>query len=165
MSTSTQIRNMTAADWSAVSRIYQEGLDTGIATFETQVPTYEVWDEKHHPFCRYVVHKDDVILGWLALSPVSHRHVYRGVAEVSLYVSAAARGQGVGKMLFQKLIPESEKMGLWTLQSGIFAQNKASIGLHLKMGFREIGLRRRVAKRDGIWHDNMLMERRSELDF
>lgn len=154
---------MTGSDWNAISRIYAEGIATGFATFETTVPTYESWDTAHIKTCRIVAVENERILGWAALSPVSSRCVYGGVAEVSVYVGKRARGQGIGKLLMKTLIDQSEKDGLWTLQSGIFPENKGSIKLHKQMGFRYIGKRERVGKRNGEWKDNVLFERRSKI--
>lgn len=152
---------MTSAHWPEVARIYREGLDTGIATFETIVPSWEDWDRSHLEICRFVALNDGELSGWAALSKVSSRCVYGGVAEVSLYVGSRFRGQGVGRALLERLIVESENKGYWTLQSGIFPENQASIALHEKAGFRKIGIRERIGKRDGEWKDNLLMERRS----
>lgn len=152
---------MKNSDWPAVAHIYQQGMDTGFATFEKEVPSFEVWDAGHLQLGRLVAVNGETILGWAALSPVSSRCVYGGVAEVSVYIGQGSRGQGVGKMLLQQLIVESEKAGLWTLQSGIFPENKGSVELHLKMGFRFIGKRERVGKLDNVWKDNLLFERRS----
>ena len=156
-----EIREMINSDWSLVAQIYQEGMDTGLATFEKEVPTFQVWDTAHLKIGRLVAVNGENILGWTALSPVSSRCVYGGVAEVSVYIGQGNRGQGVGKLLMQQLIVESEKAGFWTLQSGIFPENKGSVELHLKMGFRFIGKRERVGKRDDVWKDNLLFERRS----
>ena len=156
-----EIRPMKPEDWSEVARIYAEGIETGIATFETRVPDYESWDRAHLSACRLVADGGDRLLGWAALSPVSGRCVYGGVAELSVYVGAGSRGRGVGRALLAKLIPASETAGLWTLQSGIFPENVPSINLHLAMGFRQLGYRERVGKRDGHWKDNVLFERRS----
>lgn len=153
---------MRAEDWNEVSKIYAEGIATGYATFETQVPSYESWDKAHLTSCRLVAVNNQDILGWAALSPVSSRCVYGGVAEISIYVSAKQRGRGVGKTLMGSLIGESEDEGLWTLQSGVFPENEGSIQLHTQMGFRYIGKRERVGKRDGAWKDNLLFERRSK---
>lgn len=155
------IRTMKPSDWEAVARIYLEGIATGFATFETQTPSYDHWDKAHTNECRLVAEKNDVIAGWAALSPVSSRCVYGGVAEVSVYISAQSRGQGVGRLLMQHLIMESEKAGFWTIQSGIFPENTASIRLHEAVGFRYIGKRERVGKILGVWKDNLLFERRS----
>lgn len=152
---------MMAEDWPAVARIYSEGIKTGIATFETSVPSFEAWDKAHLAACRLVMVRDGHILGWAALAPVSGRCVYGGVAEVSVYIGQAYRGLGVGRQLLEALIKASEQEGLWTLQSGIFPQNKGSISLHEKAGFRFLGRRERIGKRDGIWYDNLIYERRS----
>jgi L-amino acid N-acyltransferase YncA len=150
-------------DWPAVQAIYAEGLATGIATFETAVPTWEAWDSAHRPGCRLVAREAGRLLGWAALSPVSKRPVYAGVAEVSIYIAGDARGRGVGKALLLALVAESEKVGIWTLQAGIFAENRASRALHRSCGFREVGLREKIGQRGGVWHDTILMERRSHL--
>ncbi|MBW8242958.1 GNAT family N-acetyltransferase [Muricauda oceani] len=155
------VRTMNASDWEDVSRIYLEGIATGFATFETKAPSYDQWDSAHTKQCRLVAESDGEILGWAALSPVSSRCVYGGVGEVSVYISDKSRGKGIGKLLMQHLIEESEKAGLWTIQSGIFPENTASIKLHEKAGFRYIGKRERVGKIHGIWKDNLLFERRS----
>jgi phosphinothricin acetyltransferase len=152
---------MQESDWPAVARIYKEGLDTGIATFETTVPNYSDWDQAHLAYGRLIATSNTTELGWAALSPVSNRCVYGGVAEISVYVSEQARGRGIGLLLLKRLIPLSEQHGIWTLQSGIFPENTASIRVHEKAGFRLIGRRERVGKRDGVWKDNLLFERRS----
>ncbi|MEX0288786.1 MAG: N-acetyltransferase family protein [Flavobacteriaceae bacterium] len=158
-----EIRSMTAADWPSVLAIYQEGIDTGFATFEKELPSYEAWDGNHLDTCRIVAEKEGQLIGWAALSPVSSRCVYGGVAEVSVYVGGSARGLGIGKLLMKELISLSEKEGLWTLQSGIFPENEASIRLHEQVGFRRIGYRERVGKLDGIWKDNVIFEKRSSI--
>ncbi len=155
-------REMLPQDWEAVSSIYAEGISTGLATFEKDVPSYEVWDNSHLKACRTIVTNNETVLGWAALSPVSSRCVYGGVAEVSVYVDLNHAGKGIGEMLMQHLIEQSEKEGLWTLQSGIFPENGASIALHKKVGFRYIGKRERVGRIDGAWKDNLLFERRSK---
>lgn len=148
--------------WTAVAEIYREGIDTGFATFETQVPAYGQWHGSHLGTCRLVAEHNSVPVGWAALSPVSGRCVYGGVAEVSIYIAKNARGLGIGKLLMQRLILESENNGLWTLQSGIFPENGASIALHTAMGFRYIGKREKVGRTsEGVWKDNLLFERRS----
>lgn len=158
-----EIRSMTPDDWHEVARIYTEGIKTGFATFETEVPTYTAWDKAHVSRCRLVAEENKKILGWAALSPVSSRCVYGGVAEVSVYIGTNTRGKGVGKALMLQLIEESEIEGYWTLQSGIFPENKASIILHEKVGFRYLGKREKVGKtHKGIWKDNLLFERRSK---
>lgn len=159
-----EIRTMLPSDWNTVSQIYREGIASGFATFEQQVPTYALWDKSHVTNCRFIAKNETSILGWAAISPVSNRNVYRGVAEVSIYVGKIARGKGVGTKLLQHLITESEAAGFWTLQSGIFPENKASIQLHEKLGFRYLGKRERVGKtKDGVWKDNLIFERRSTL--
>jgi L-amino acid N-acyltransferase YncA len=155
------IRAMRSEDWPAVQKIYFEGIATGNATFETETPEWAKWDQGHLQHCRLVAHDNERILGWAALSPVSARQVYSGVAEVSVYVAAAARGRGVGTLLLRSLVEQSERCGLWTLQAGIFPENVASIALHKSCGFREVGLRQKLGQRDGIWRDVLLLERRS----
>ncbi len=155
------IENMLSSDWPIVAQIYAEGIQTGIATFETQAPSYEDWDKAHETSCRLVAKKENTIMGWAAISQVSSRCVYGGVGEVSIYIGQAYRGQGVGLMLLKALIQESEAAGYWTLQSGIFPENKASIKLHERAGFRFLGKRERIAKINGIWKDNLLFEKRS----
>ena len=154
---------MEKADWPAVSDIYTQGIATGYATFETDVPSFEVWDQNHLANCRLVAEREGEIAGWAALSPVSGRCVYGGVAEVSVYVGTEFHGLGIGKVLMQHLILESEKTGLWTLQSGIFPENVGSIKLHEKVGFRKIGYREKVGKYQGAWKDNLIFERRSKV--
>ncbi|WP_435624393.1 N-acetyltransferase family protein [Flagellimonas sp.] len=156
------IRSMQATDWEEVSRIYAEGIQTGFATFEQQVPSYESWDKAHVESCRLIAEDEGQVLGWAALSPVSSRCVYGGVAEVSVYIGENSRGKGVGKALLNQLVSASEEAGFWTIQSGIFPENEASIALHEKVGFRFIGKRERVAKNHGEWKDNLLFEKRSE---
>jgi phosphinothricin acetyltransferase len=149
-------------DWDAVAVIYQEGINSKVATFQTEVPTYEVWDQSHITSCRLVAEIDHEVVGWTALSPYSSRCVYAGVAEVSIYVKLNQRRKQVGEKLLQALIEESEKVGYWTLQSGILEINQASIGLHNKMGFRLVGFREKIAKdSNGVWRNTVLMERRS----
>jgi len=157
-----EIRQMRSSDWSAVAEIYKEGIATGMATFETEIPSWEQWNENHIDSCRLVATNQGKILGWAALSEVSSRCVYGGVAEVSVYVAAMARGNKIGERLLKQLIIESEEKEYWTLQSGIFPENFASIKLHEKLGFRKIGYRERIAQLSGVWKDNILMEKRSE---
>ena len=154
---------MVDLDWPAVAAIYQEGIDTGDATFEDSVPTWEQFDDRHLPDGRLVARLGDSIAGWIALCPVSNRCVYAGIAEVSIYVKAAARGRGVGHHLLTKAIEASEQAGLWTLQAGIFPENTASLALHKRCGFRLVGYRERLGRMDGVWRDVVLMERRSEV--
>jgi len=155
------IRPMTADDWDRVATIFEEGLATGNATFETDVPTYEAWDRSHVAACRLVGELDGAVVGWAALSPVSDRCVYGGVAEISVYVSASARGRGVGTRLLEALVEASEAAGYWTLQAGILVENVASVRVHEKCGFRVIGVRERLGKLAGRWRDVLLLERRS----
>ena len=153
---------LTAPHWPAVRAIYAEGMATGTATFTTEPPTWEAWNSGHLPACRLVATDEaGTVLGWVALSPVSGRCVYAGVAEVSVYVAAAARGRGVGLALMQALVAESEQNGLWTLQAGIFPENAASRRLHEAVGFRQVGRRERIGQLRGVWHDTLLLERRS----
>ncbi|MEE1961921.1 N-acetyltransferase family protein [Allomuricauda taeanensis] len=152
---------MTPSDWEQVSNIYSEGIATGFATFETSAPDYGQWDSSHTEHSRLVAEDNGILLGWAALSPVSNRCVYGGVGEVSIYISTQSRGKGIGQLLMERLIEESEKAGFWTLQSGVFPENTGSIKLHEKMGFRYIGKRERIGKIHGAWKDNLLFERRS----
>jgi L-amino acid N-acyltransferase YncA len=154
---------MTEEHWPAVCDIFAQGIATGNATFETAVPTWEEWHERHLPTCRLVAVRSDEIVGWAALSAVSSRDVYRGVAEVSVYIAESARGKGIGIALLEKLIEESERNGIWTLQAGILAENAASIHLHEKAGFRFVGRRERIGCMHGRWRDTVLMERRSNI--
>ena len=155
------IDQMKASDWEQVRAIYLEGIRSGHSTFETDAPSWEKWDEGHLQFARLVMRDGETVLGWAALSPVSKRHVYRGVAEVTVYVSAAMHGQGIGRALLEALIDESERNGIWTLQASIFPENTASVQLHLRCGFREVGRRERIAMLNNIWRDTLLFERRS----
>jgi|SRR5215472_2274653 len=155
---------MDPKDWLEVRRIYAEGIATQNATFETELPTWAKWDGGHRPDCRFVATEAGIgrkMLGWAALSPVSTRNVYRGVAEVSVYVAADARGRGVGTALLAALIEESEDVGIWTLQAGVFPENAASISLHKSCGFREVGVRQKIGKLGDRWRDTILLERRS----
>lgn len=154
---------MRASDWEQVRAIYLEGIRSGHSTFETEAPSWERWDEGHLSIARLVMRDGETILGWAALSPVSRRQVYRGVAELTVYVSENARGQGIGRALLEALIDESEKDGIWTLQASIFPENLASVQLHVRCGFREVGRRARIAMMNGVWRDTLLFERRSQL--
>jgi L-amino acid N-acyltransferase YncA len=155
------IMEMKPQDWDKVRKIYLQGLDTGQATFETSAPDWEQWNASHQPFARLIAESDGIIKGWAALSRVSARAVYMGVAEVSVYVAEDCRGQGVGRALLSELIAESEKNGIWTLQASIFPENKGSLALHRRCGFREVGRRERIGKLNGVWRDTILLERRS----
>jgi len=161
------INKMTPDDWMQVSRIYQEGIATGHATFEKEVPEWAKWNTAHLLDCRMVARYADEVIGWAGLSPVSSRRVYSGVAEVSLYVSGAKQRQGVGSALLNALIAESEKSGVWTLQAMIFPENKTSINMVKKRGFCEVGRRDRLGKMTygplaGLWRNVVLLERRSQ---
>lgn len=162
---SVAIRPMESSDWDAVAKIYQEGMDTNLATFQTDCPPYEDWNASHMKCCRLVaVDADGAVIGWAALPPVSSRCVYAGVAEISVYISSTQRGKGVGSALQDALAAASEKEGVWTLQSGIMADNTASIRLHEKAGYRVIGYREKIEyDHNGTWHDTVLMERRSKV--
>lgn len=157
------IREMTADDWSQVAQIYADGIAGRMATFETTVPDYAYWDEKHLAIGRLVLEDtaDNTILGWVVLSAVSHREVYRGVVEDTIYIASDAQGRGVGSLLMQAMIEASEAHGIWTIQAVTFQENTASIHLHKKFGFREVGFRERIAKLDGTWRNTVLLERRS----
>ncbi|GEL06641.1 GNAT family N-acetyltransferase [Salisediminibacterium halotolerans] len=157
------IAPMTPGDWPAVKTIYQQGLDSGIASFESSVSDWPDWDSGHLAECRLVARRSGRVCGWAALAPVSSRTVYAGVAELSIYVHPDENGQGIGGLLLWELIKASEQAGYWTLQSGVFPQNNASRRLHEKHGFREVGRREKIAQRDGLWHDLILMERRSSV--
>jgi L-amino acid N-acyltransferase YncA len=156
-----EIRTMLPEDWPAVRKIYEEGISTGNATFETELPDWHKWNSNHRQNCRLVASNANEILGWAALTSVSVRQVYSGVAEVSLYVAAVARGRGLGKALLQALVNESEADGVWTLQAGIFPENTVSIAVHESCGFRKVGIRSRIGKLDKTWRDVFLLERRS----
>jgi L-amino acid N-acyltransferase YncA len=153
---------MSPRDWESVRAIYLEGIATGIATFETSAPSWEDWDSKHLLHSRLVARKNGEVAGWAALSPVSRREVYAGVAEVSIYVGTTHRGSGIGRVLLAALIDESERNGIWTLQAGIFPENERSLNLHKLSGFREVGRRERIAQLKGQWRDVVLLERRSQ---
>jgi L-amino acid N-acyltransferase YncA len=156
------VEQMLPGHWPGVRAVYEEGLATGDATFETEAPGWERWDASHLRGCRLVALAEGVrVAGWAALSPVSARKVYAGVAEVSVYVGADFRGRGVGRALLEALVRESESEGIWTLQAGIFPENRASVALHKACGFREVGRRERVGKLKGSWRDTVLLERRS----
>jgi phosphinothricin acetyltransferase len=152
---------MTASDWPDVARIYAEGVATRNATFETAIPSWREWDAGHLEACRLVAREDGAVVGWAALSPVSRRNCYRGVAEVSVYVSTSAQSRGVGRALLAELVEASEAAGVWTLQGSTFPENAASLRLQEALGFRVVGHRERVAKLDGRWRDTVLTERRS----
>ncbi len=155
-----EIRALEAADWPRVAEIYADGIATGLATFETECPSWVEWDAAHLACCRLVARRAGKIAGWAALSPVSPRRCYAGVAEASVYVAANARRQGVGRALLQALIRESEEHGIWTLQGATLAENAASLHLQAACGFRVVGRRVRIAMLHGVWRDTILTERR-----
>jgi L-amino acid N-acyltransferase YncA len=156
------IERMQPGHWEGVRAVYLEGLATGDASFETEAPEWERWDATHLRCCRLVALEGGRVAGWAALSPVSSRKVYEGVAEVSVYVASEFRGKGVGRALLSTLVAESEANGVWTLQAGVFPENVASVALHLACGFREVGRRERIGRaKDGRWRDTLLLERRS----
>ena len=165
-----EIHPLNAAHWPQVRAIYAEGIATGLATFTTELPTWEAWDGSHLVAARLVAVAPNEgrpgatnVLGWAALSPVSGRCVYAGVAEVSVYIAAAARGQGVGRALLAALVAAAETEGLWMLQAGIFPENAASLALHERSGFRVVGRRERIGQLRGHWRDTLLLERRSNV--
>lgn len=156
-----KLEPMREGDWPAVRAIYEEGIATGQATFETETPSWETWNADHLATGRLVARNRGQVVGWAALSPVSGRCVYAGVAEVSVYVAEKARGQGIGTALLQALIIDSEEAGIWTLEAGIFPENRASLALHKACGFRQVGYRERLGQLNGLWRNVILMERRS----
>ncbi|HEX5558820.1 MAG TPA: GNAT family N-acetyltransferase [Gaiellales bacterium] len=154
------IATLAATDWDDVARIYAEGIAT-LATFETEVPSWEQWDRAHLPGHRLVARDEGRVVGWAALAPVSSRCVYAGVAEVSVYVAADARGRGIGTALLAALVKSSEAGGVWTLEAGILPENEASVRMHERCGFRVVGRRERLGRMRGEWRDVLLLERRS----
>lgn len=159
-----QLAPLDGAHWPQVEAIYREGIATGNATFETAPPSWETWDAAHLEVARIVALDDHgAVVGWAALSPYSKRAVYRGVAELSVYVASHVQGRGVGELLLRRVIADSERAGIWTLQAGILRENTASLRLHEKCGFRTVGVREAIGQRDGQWRDVVLMERRSPL--
>jgi phosphinothricin acetyltransferase len=156
-----EIREVEARDWPAVAAIYAEGIAARNATFETEVPSWEDWDGTHLPEPRLVGEFDGEVVGWAALSPVSDRCCYAGVAENSVYVAESAQGRGVGQALLERLVERADKAGIWTIQAGIFPENVASVSLHERCGFRVVGVRERLGRLDGAWRDVLLLERRS----
>lgn len=154
---------MKSCDWEEVRDIYLQGIKTGIATFQTEAPLWEDWDKGHLKVCRFVARSTEKVLGWGALSPTSSRECYKGVVEVSLYIGESYKGQGIGNALLMELVKKSEENGIWTLYASIIRENHASIAMHKKCGFREIGIREKIAKMgNGVWHDVVLVERRSK---
>jgi L-amino acid N-acyltransferase YncA len=158
-----EIRALEASDWDEVKSIYEKGIATGNATFQTSAPTWEEWDQAHLADCRIVGLEDGIVIGWAALTPVSSRCVYAGVAEVSVYIDPDLSGKGIGYKILTTLVQLSETAGIWTLQAGIFPENTASLRIHEKAGFRIIGTREKIGKQQGVWRDTLLLERRSKL--
>ncbi len=158
-----EVKYMTIEDWEALAEIYKQGLDTGNATFEQEIPTWDAWNGAHLTKGRLIATINKEIAGWAALSPISERCIYAGVAEVSVYVSNKHKGKRVGTKLLESLIKESEKEQIWTLQAGIFPENIASLALHTKLGFRIVGFREKIGKLNQVWRDTVLLERRSSI--
>ena len=156
------VRELQPGDWPAVRVIYEDGIRSGDATFETETPSWEFWDAAH-PGLRLVAERDGSVVGWAALSPASSRDCYRGVGEVSVYVAVEARGDRLGRALLDELVARSERAGYWTLSAGVFPENEASLRLHKACGFREVGVRERLGELGGVWRDVVLLERRSTL--
>ena len=154
------VRPLHPDDYPAVAAVFAEGIATGQATFETQVPSWETWDAAHLPDHRFVAELDGDVVGWVAVVPYSRRDVYRGVGEESVYVAERARGRGVGRSLLEAVIESARDGGLWTLQAGVFPDNTASLELHRRLGFREVGVRERIGRLDGVWRDVVLLELR-----
>jgi len=157
------VRPITKEDWHSIAGIYRQGIETGNATFETEIPTWEKWDSAHLESCRIVAVCDNDIAGWAALVPVSARRVYSGVAEVSIYIADKYRGMKIGSRLLEMLIKQSEIEGFWTLQAVIFPENIASIRMHQNLGFRQVGYREKIGKMNGKWRNTILLERRSRI--
>ncbi|WP_231459960.1 GNAT family N-acetyltransferase [Pedobacter sp. Leaf132] len=157
------IRNLLASDWDDVKSIYEKGIATGNATFQTSAPSWNEWDSSHLATCRIVAEEVGKVIAWAALTPVSSRCVYAGVAEVSVYVDPAFSGNGYGLKLLNELVGFSEVEGIWTLQAGIFPENFGSLRIHEKAGFRTLGIREKIGKQNGVWRDTVLLERRSKI--
>ena len=157
------MRDLRPDDWPEVARIFEEGIVTGNATFETEVPSWEDWDREHLAGHRFVAEEEGRMAGWIAVAPVSARACYAGVAEISVYVTAEARGRGVGSELLATLVESAERGGIWTLQTSVFPENGASLALLRRFGFRTVGTRERIGRLHGVWRDTVLVERRSEV--
>ena len=155
------IRDLREDDWLAVAEIYEEGIRSGQATFETEAPGWERWNAAHLPGPRLVAELDGEVVGWAALTPYSSRHVYRGVAEDSVYVAQRAQGRGIGRTLLEELVARAEAEGIWTIQAGVFPENEPSLRLHERCGFRRVGVRERIGQQNGVWRDVVLLERRA----
>ena len=158
----TTIEVLRPEHWPGVARVYEEGIATRNATFETEVPAWEEWDSSHLAEHRFVAHRDGEVVGWAAVGPVSGRCCYQGVVEDSVYVATSARGQGVGRLLLEALIASTEAAGIWTIEAGMFPENEESVRLHEAVGFATVGTHKRLGKLDGVWRDVLLLERRSE---
>ena len=156
------IEVLRAEHWPRVARVFEEGIATRNATFETEVPAWEAWDSSHLGEHRFVALRDGKVVGWAAVSPVSSRCCYEGVVENSVYVAESARGQGVGRRLLEELIASTESAGIWTIEAGMFPENVASVRLHEAAGFETVGTHKRLGKLAGEWRDVLLLERRSE---
>jgi len=155
------VRDLRPEDWAEVAEIYRDGMRSGLATFEIEAPSWEQWNAAHS--IAVVVELDERVIGWAALGPVSSRWCYRGVAESSVYVARNHQGRGFGRALMEELIAKSEQAGIWTIETSIFPENEASLKLHSAAGFRVVGVRKKIGKRDGLWRDTVLLERRSEV--
>jgi L-amino acid N-acyltransferase YncA len=155
-----EIRELTPADWQAVEAIYAEGIATGDATFETETPTWAEFDAGRLPDHRLVAVDGNRVVGWAALSPTSRRECYAGVVEHSVYVEESSQGRGIGRALLEALVASADAAGIWTIQTSIFPENAASLALHLRVAFRIVGRRERIARLNGIWRDTLLLERR-----
>jgi phosphinothricin acetyltransferase len=153
------IRDLRPKDWPEVVEIYREGIRSG-ATFATEAPSWEEWDRAHT--LRLVAVADGEVVGWAALSPVSPRAVYRGVARSGVYVAERSRGRGIGRALMEELVARAEGAGIWTVEASVFPENEESLRLHRAVGFRVVGVRERIGRREGVWRDTVLLERRSE---
>src|SRR6266550_4735315 len=156
-----ELRPLEASDWEAVANIYWDGIRSGLATFETAIPSWEEWAAAHPPGLRLVAEAGFDVVGWIAAAPVSTQRAYRGVVEHSVYVAQDWQRRGVGRALLEALVERADEAGVWTIQTSVFPENRASLALHLRCGFREVGVRERIGKRDGLWRDTVLLERRS----
>jgi L-amino acid N-acyltransferase YncA len=156
-----EIRALTRADWPRVEAIYAEGIATGNATFDTEPPSWEEFDAARLPEHRFVAVENGEVVGWIAVSPTSSRRCYAGVVENSVYVAEAARGRGVGRAMMDAMLASTDAAGIWTIETGVFPENRATLALHERAGFRVVGRRERIAQLDGVWRDTLLLERRS----
>ncbi len=159
-----EIRTMLPEDGEKVISIFQEGINGGNATFDQTAPNWEAWDQKFHKICRWILENENQeVVGWAAIQPISNRDCYKGVAELSIYLSSSIQGKGLGSILLKKIVLDSEENDFWMLQSGIFPENEASIFIHKKFGFREVGYREKIGKMNGVWRNVVLLERRSNI--